>query len=969
MSASEGAGRLYTIPPWRPFVDDLAAGMLARHPDPLDLARVRVILPGRRAVRALTEAFVRQADRRALLLPGLSTVGDLDEGPGGDPGRLFDSADAEARLPPAIDPLARRLVLARLLARARQVRAAEALSLAGDLATVLDTLAAHGCRAGDIEAAVPSADLQTHWSANARVLAILLEQWPGLLAERGLMDPADRLEALLAVLAARWQAEPPAHPIVLAGFAQAPPAVARLAGVIACLPGGLVVLPGLEADRPDDHWPAIRDRHEIHPQHGLARLLDMAGLSAAEAAPWPWVADRPGSPPARAGTVRESLEAAELRPDGRQPGDAPHPGVRMVEAGSPAEEALLIAVALRQLVAAPGLTAAVVTTDRALARRIAVQLRRFGIEIDDSAGEPLSRTLPGGLLIALAAAAGQAFAPVPLLAALQHPLVCAGEARLAWLDRVRRLDREALRGLRPEPGLDGVAARLAGLRAGDELADWWETEVRQRLAGLEPVPTDARALLDSLVAAAGALAGEALWAGEAGSALARLVDALAEAGETLADLPVRPADAPAFITGLLETVTVRPRWARHPQLAIWGPLEARLQGPDLMVLAGLNEGSWPTLPGPDPFLAPAIRRMLGLPGLARRIGFQAHDLAIAMGAREVLLTRAIRAEGAPTIPSRFWQGLLAMTGGALPDSGELTPPAKALLRAAREVDAPAQAIRIERPQPSPPAASRPRTLRVTEVALLKADPYSFYARHILRLTPLDPRDQPPTALERGTLVHAIAEAAVSDPAADLPALVDRRLAELGDRPELRALWRPRLLRMAGFLRDLLAEEPQWQPLRHEIAGEVAVSGVTLKGRADRIDRGAEGLRILDYKTGRLPDVADVADLAQTQLALLAGMAARGGFKGLPELPVVALDYVRLGGGAEPGEVRPALGTRATKDALDAHLEAAWADLEVLIGGYLLGDRPFVAKQDPVFGRRFADHDLIARVAEWLGRAE
>jgi len=966
LSASEARGRLFTIPPWRPFVDDLAAGLLARHPDPLELARVRVILPGRRAARALTAAFVRQADRRALLLPALSTIGDLDDGPGGDPGRLFDAAEAEAQLPPAIDPLGRRLLLARLLARARDLRAAEALSLAGELAGVLDTLAAHGCRAGDIEAAVTSADLQTHWSANARVLSILLDQWPALLAERGLLDPADRLEKLLAVLAARWQTAPPAHPIVLAGFAQAPPAVARLAGIIARQPDGLVILTGLEADRPEADWAVLRERHEIHPQHGLARLLETAGLAAAEAEPWPWQAERAGSPPARAATVRAALDAADLRPAGWQPGEAPLPGVRMVEVAGPAEEALLIAVALRQVVERPGVTAALVTTDRALARRVAVQLRRFGIEIDDSAGAPLSRTRPGGLLVALAAAAGQAFAPVPLLAALQHPLVAAGPARLAWLDRVRELDRAALRGLRPGPGLAGMAARLAERAETALLLDWWQTEAQPRLQRLEPVPADARSLLAALVAAAEALAGEELWAGEAGAVLAQLVDALGEAGETLADLPVQPADAAAFVAGLLDTVTVRPRWVRHPQLSIWGPLEARLQAPDLMVLAGLNEGSWPTLPAPDPFLAPAIRRALGLPGLARRIGFQAHDLSMAMGAREVLLTRASRAEGAPTIASRFWQAVQALTGGALPDTGELTPPAKALLDAARTIDQPAKAIRIERPQPRPPADRRPRTLRVTEVALLKADPYSFHARHILKLRPLDPRDQPPTALERGTLVHAIVEAAVTDPEADLEALVDRRLADLGDRPELRALWRPRLLRMAAFARNLLDKEPQWRPLAHERSGKVQVRGVTLTGRADRIDIGEAGLRILDYKTGRLPDVQDVAGLAQTQLALLAGIAARGGFAGLPDAPVVALDYVKLGGGAEPGEVRPALGSRPTVE-LAAHLEDAWADLETLIGGYLLGDRPFLAKQDPVFGRRYADHDLVARVAEWLGR--
>lgn len=967
MRASDGRGRLFAIPPWRPFVDDLAAGLLARHPERTDLARVRVILPGRRAVRALTEAFVRQAETGALLLPRLSTIGDLDDGPGGDPGRLIEDSLFGQALPPAIAPLQRRLVLARLLARARGLRAAEALALGGELATVLDTLAAHGCRAGDIAGAVTSADLQTHWSANAQVLALLLADWPNLLAERGLMDPAERLERALAALADSWQAFPPATPVVLAGFAQAPPAVARLAGVVAGLPGGLVVLPGLEQDRAGTDWAILRDSLDIHPQHGLARLLDRAGLAAAEAAPWPWQAPRPDSPPARAATVRTALEAAALMPEGRQPAAAPLPGVRMLEAAGPAEEALAIALALRQVVARPGATAALVTTDRALAQRVAVQLQRFGIDIDDSAGLSLAETLPGGLLVALAAAAGQAFAPVPLLAVLQHPLVAAGEGRLDWLGQVRALDRGPLRGLRPEPGLAGVAARIWETAGCRELAGWWADVAAPRLQPLEPLPADGRALFEALVAVAVGLAGEGLWAGEAGRALAGLVAETDEAAADLAALPVTPADAAAFVRGLVSAVTVRPRWPRHPQLAIWGPLEARLQAPDLMVLGGLNEGSWPSLPAPDPFLAPAIRRALGLPGLARQIGFQAHDLVQALGAPEVLMTRAVRAEGAPTIPSRFWQRLQAAAGGALADEGTLTPAAAVLLAAARTLDQPAQRIRIERPAPCPPAAARPRTIRVTEVALLKADPYSFYARHMLKLAPLDPRDQPPTALQRGTAVHKIAEAVVRRPQADLAEVVDDALATLGDRPELRALWRPRLLRMAAYVRELLAREPAWKPVAFEAPGTVDVRGVTLKGRADRIDRGADGLRILDYKTGEPPAVRDVEKLAQTQLALMAGMAARGAFAGLPDMPVVALDYVKLGGGTEAGQVRPALG-KSPKVALATHLDDAWRDLEALVGDYLLGGRPFVAKQNLVFGRHHADHDLIARVVEWLGRA-
>ena len=978
MASSELRGALFTIPAWRPFVDDLAAGLLAQFPEPLDLARLLLLLPTRRSIRALTEAFLRESEGRALLLPRMVPAGDLDldEVQGFEGGPLFDLLAGEAEARPLISVQARRMALAAILAGGRGLPAAEALSLAGQLGAALDTLEIEGKRAADLREAVPEGQLQGHWEKNAQVLEAVVSAWPELLEARGLMDAARRRNLQLNDLATRWIAGPPPFPVVMAGFAAAPPAVARLARAVARLPASRLVLPGLDTTLPAEAWALLMGDDaappvETHPQYGMARLLHDAGLSPGEAQAWPWQSARAASDPARAALAARALLPAELSGEALPPPDeAALRGLRMVEAAHPAEEALVIALAMRQVVEHPGRTAALVTPDRALAARVAVQLKRFGITVDDSAGEPLAATGPGSLLVALAAAAGERFAPVSLLALLQHPLVMAGEARLAWLNDVRQLDLLALRGIRPAPGLAGVQRRLfRSRRAGEALKHWWAEEAAPLLAPLEPVPATAEALLDGLRKVATALAGETLWAGEAGRTLARLFEALEECRGDLARLPVSAEDAAAFVGALMAGETVRPRTSLHPQLHIWGLLEARLQTADLMLMGGLNEGSWPGLPAPDPFLAPAIRRALGLPGLARRTGQEAHQFASGLGAPDVLLTRAVRAGGAPTVASRFWQRLSAAAGG-LPDSGTLAPGRGALLAAARRLDRPEETIAFPRPEPAPPAADRPREISVTEVSMLKADPFAFYARRMLRLPVLEARDSEPTAGERGQVVHDILKRVLDEhvpPPARIAKLIDEELEKLGDRPEIAALWRPRVERMLDWALATMAEEADWQPAEWEKSAEMVVGGVTLKGRVDRLDVGAGALRVVDYKTGTPPKVKDVEGLYQTQLALLGRLAEAGLFGNTGGARVEALEYWKLSGGREPGVVSAALGRKAGADAVQAHMDAAWADFEALVCGWLTGDRPFRAKLHMVYGRRFSDYDQLARVAEWLGR--
>ena len=963
---------VFTIPPHRAFADALAAGLLARFgADQMVLAGGILLVPNNRAARAIQDAFVRRSGG-GLLLPRLVPVGDpeLDERVGG----LLEPLDGEAPVPPAIEPLERLLRLARLVQLRLGCDAAEALRLAGDLARTLDQLLVEEvepARLAGFVADLP--DLSLHWQKSLDQLRLILADWPQVLAERGRIDLADRRNRLLGAVARRWRERAPPGFVCAAGITTAAPAVARLLRTVARLDAGLVVLPALDRALPDEEWEALgphdpdpvtgrrRPPIETHPQFHLKLLLDRIGIARGEVRRWRWSGGG-GAPAARSRAVAHVMAPPEYtrKWQALPPRERRLTGVRALELADPAEEAQAIAIALREALEEPGRTAALATPDRALARRVSAHLERWGIAADDSAGRPLSQTPPGTLLLALAAAASERFAPVPLLALLKHPLAMAGPDRLRWLDGARALDL-ALRGPRPPAGLDGVARHLAGSAAAAAAA-WWE----QAAALLRPLEAAfaGRATLASLLAAlreaAQSLAGDEAWAGAAGRAAAEQLAGL-EAAADEGPERVRPAELVPMLGRLMAEQAVRPPFGRHPRIFIWGLIEARLQHADLMILGGLNEGVWPALPAPDPWLAPRLRADLGLPLLERRIGLAAHDFAGALGAPRVLVTRARRDARAPAIASRFWLRLEAMTGGVTRSPRHR--------RWAQVIDRADAHLPAARPAPAP--TERPREVWVTDVDRLKADPFAFYAKRMLRLKRLDPVDADPSAAWRGSAVHAVLEAWMKEDECDPAKLRPRAealLAGASAHPLMRALWQPRLMEAIDFIAAEVERnrESGRRPLAAEAEGKCAIAGVTLKGVADRIDRCADGsLAIIDYKTGQPPSSKAVAEGFSLQLGLLGLIAEKGGFDGI-EGAAAGFEYWSLARKAgRLGYVASPVGGRTGLQAADFTTLAA-RHFIAAAEKWLTGSEPFTARLHPEYAP-YGDYDQLMRLDEWYGR--
>lgn len=992
-----GSLRLYSIAAHRGFADALVAGLIPRYAEPeFGLARLTLLLPSRRAARTVTEAFVRLSGT-GLLLPRMAVVGDLDLDE--TLGPLLDPLGS-VEVAPAADPVRRWLRLAELLREemgtgdtGREApRGAALLRQAFELGRTMDRLLVEGIGPEELlEERVLAAvgDQAAHWQASIRTFARVQARWLAELAARDEIDPPARRNRLFEAAAERWRLRPPEHPIVAAGVTSASPALARLLRVVAGLPRGAVILPDLDLSLDDEVWQALgvagapdgpdgvpigRDDAVTHPQYHLKLLLNRMGVRREEVEPW----HRSGmtaAPPARSRAISNLFlpPAASARWVRLRAEDRRLAGVRLMETAHPEEEAQAIAILVREALEVPERRVALITPDRALAARVVAHLGRWNIVADDSAGQPLPMTTAGRLLLLLAELVRTAAAPVPLVALLVHPLVGAGAQgwdgdRAAWLGHARRLDR-ALRGPRPEPGLGHV--RWLVEAAGDPaFAAWWSAVEAQLVPLLEAAELPLATALDRLVTAAEGLSGGAAWGGADGRCLTEFVEQTRGAAREVGTM-IAAADLAAALRDAMERVAVRPVWGGHPRVAVYGVIEARMSRADLVICGGLTEGTWPGLAAPDALLAPAVLRALGVPGADFRVGLAAHDLAAALGAPEVVLSHARRDASGPAIPSRFVLRVRAMLGERLLAEHR---EAEAVARARRLDDAPPVPA-APRPAPRPSAAQRDVPIAVTALDRLRGDPYQFYAAEILRLRAWDGLDADPSAAWKGTAVHAILQRWHQE-GGSLQPIAEAELAKMSAHPLVRGLWWPRLVAGLEWVEQQIADQRAAgrAVIGSEVSGHMTWRGVKVKGRADRIDRLADGtLAVVDYKTGGPPTARRVEQGFALQLGLIGLMAREGAFAGIAGEPT-RFEYwsLRKSGKSSTGfgdcsePVRE--GRRTSGLPREEFLSTTAHYLTDAIERWITGSEPFTARLNPDLPT-YADYDQLMRLDEWQARAD
>ena len=1021
--------RVFTIPPSAPFLPTLIGALTGGRlgfcvaDDPLALAAVTLYLPTRRACRLARDAFLDVLKNDAAILPRIVALGDIDE----DEIAFAEAATGDIAadalaLPPALGGLERRLLLAQLILKwtespelhgasgaplVAQTPAA-ACALADDLARLIDDLITRGVNWDKLDGLVPDF-LDPYWQLTLKFLEIARRHWPELLRECGRIEPAERRDRLIKAETARL-ARKTDGPVIAAGSTGSIPATAELIAAIANLPHGAVVLPGLDTDLDEESWRLIGGDETKgiapapgHPQFAMQALLTRIGIArdAVQDLAVPGARERVVSEALRpAATAEAWSKLAADRTFGTQ-ADAALENISVIEAANAEDESLAIAVALREAVQ-EGKTAALVTPDRALGRRVLAALKRWNVDAEDSSGIALAGT-PAGIFARLAAeVALGGLEPVPLLALLKHPRIRPDGVR--HQSAVAALERAVLRGPRPRAGSAGLAHALASFRA--EIEKTWRHEPSDlhrsdpRLTLTQAELSAAAALVEWLADALAPLEGlapgqhpltdlaerhrkvvaalsrqgtdEAAFVGSAGGKLADALDELTTSA-VAATLSLDTSDYAEFFAAAVADRVVRPPSRADARVRILGTIEARLTDSDRIVLGGLVEGTWPPESRSDAWLSRPMRLALGLDLPERRVGLSAHDFAQALGAREVILTYAAKIAGAPTVPSRFVQRLAAIAGGrwqaALARGSDY-------LAWARELDRPEKVAAVAQPAPKPPRAARPQQLSVTAIEDWLRDPYTIYAKYILRLAPLDPVDLAPGAAERGTIIHAAigeftqryAQALPSDPARVLIEIGQPHFAPLEDFPETRAFWWPRFLRIAKWFAGWEAQRrPEITAIAAEIDGRIDIplaEGVfKLTGRADRIERHAGGhYVILDYKTGSARSEKQVRTGLAPQLTLEAAILRRGGFAGIAaESSVARVGYVQLKGGAKPGE--PKL-IEFEKGTTDEQADRALQKLAELAARFADASTPYRSLVHPMWTRHYGDYDHLARVKEW-----
>ncbi len=985
MTAAGSNPKVFTLPSGIRLAEGLASELFGGD---VHLPEVSVLLPTRRAVRALREAFLRASKGEPLLLPIMRPIGDVDEEAlviESAARSLADGAGADVfDLPPEMPALTRQLLLARAVLNWSQSKGdsqnetgnvAQATALAGDLGRLLDQVQTERLSFSALEDLVPD-EFSSHWQKTLEFLQILTEHWPGILKERGAIDSALHRNRLLESLTEKWQASPPDTPVIAAGSTGSIPATADLLAVIARLPQGAVILPGLDRDLDDDSWAAIGP---THPQYGMKHLLETLGVERAEVENWRALKTPSKS---RARLLSDVMRPAETtdhwhRDGSSSPGQSV-PGLDRVQTATPREEAGVIALMMRETLETPDRSAALVTPDRGLARRVAAELGRWNIAVDDSAGTPLAQTPPGVFMRLTAEMVASGFSPVSVLAALKHPLAAGGMKASQFRARVRHLEVAALRGPRPANGFDGLIAAIEDENDRAELVPWLEdistrtSDFINSLAGEECELADMLhahvGFMEALAQTPETSGANRIWSFDAGEALAAFVGTLAEAAS---ELPAIPGGMyPAILDTLMAGRAVRPKYGLHPRLHIWGPLEARLQSADLMILGGLNEGTWPGRAEPDPWLSRPMAEQFGLPLPERRIGLSAHDFVQAAAAPEVVLTRSEKVDGAPQVASRWWLRLAALIGEP---AGEEASRAASLKQWHHQLNTPEGPPNpASPPNFAPPLAARPRRLSVTEIETLLRDPYSIYAKRILRLRALDQIEADAGAAERGSMVHEALNSFIrsfpdklpDDAMAQLLEHGTRAFAPILSRPGVRAFWWPRFVRIAAwFLAEEAARRRNTKTVATEVKGKLSFDSpggeFTLSAKADRIDRSGKTFSIIDYKTGSIPSKTDISLGLNPQLPLEAVILEAGGFEGVSAGTVAALEYWKLSGQtAEAGKTISITddGSAAGADALEG--------LENLIAEFDQELQPYLSEPRPGAPVHYSDYSHLARRAEW-----
>ena len=1005
---------IFSIDTDLPFADTFATGLWERvNKDPIALQQSMIFVPHRRAARVFEDALVRLMGQKALILPQILAIGDVDEIDQMNLKQIDDRKMGSDDTVPAISSLRRQILLTRLIRAYLQANISEkkidgsegaslyqASCLAEDLSKLLDRMQTENIPFDELEELVPDIYAE-HWQKTITFLKIITEAWPRILNEEGATDPASYRNETLNRMQAYVKQQPLERHIIIAGSTGSIPATANLMEAVATLRNGAVVLPGLDRRLEKNSWEAIIN-DVTHPQHVLSKLLSKLAIVPDDVSDWPTLAKRQSCDRKQKGRMRFLSEVMRPAITTEKWHDIDETfitrtdldGISVLECHDFQSEASTIALILRETLETSEKTASLITADRSLARRVKSELKRWDINIDDSAGTPITETPLLVFWRLIGKMVQDGLAPISFLAAMKHPLARGGMSAGALRRNTRLLEQLILRGPRPATGVDGLIRTLetsigvvpenfgGSVVTDKEKKDLynWIIDLSEPIRDLERLMRCPLVKVQDIFEKHNRLVETLLLDGSKNSSWnpystdyrEQIASIFSDIFEMTYDFPeISGQEYLPFLESLLSSATYRAPFGAHPRLSILGPLEGRLMHFDRVILGGLNEGSWPPEPQADPWMSRPMRSDIGLPLPEIRIGQSAHDFVQLCGAKEVFLTRSKRINGTPTVASRW---LLRMSSliEAL-DYGRVLDEAQGnWISWQNSLDTPSCTRRVSPPTPRPVLAQRPISFSVTQIGTWLRNPYYIYARQILKLIPLGVLDAEPIAVDRGSFIHKALETFVKDEIPNDLKEAKNKLIQHGrhafgetlDHPAVWAFWWPRFLKIANwFVEQEAKNNSQTINKKAEVRGRIKLrfpsGSIELKAIADRIDQGNEqSCIIIDYKTGSIPPRRELLSGLSPQLPLEGLILREGGFSEISAQTRSQLKYIQLTGGDPPGK------EIILEEDTDALITKAEEGLRKLIEAFDDDGTPYLAYPDPNNKMAYDDYEHLSRVKEW-----
>lgn len=984
---------VYNIQSCYPFAQTLAQYLMAQVADkPEELTQYKILLPTRRTCRVLRETFLSLNEGKPMLLPQMMALGDVEE----DDLSLmmFGQTDDVLDIPPGINSLKRQLLLAQLISQVPSFQQGfdQALELAKALAKFIDQVIIEGLDFSDLHKIVPD-EFAAHWQLTLSFLKIISEAWPAILLDNGEVDMAHRRNLLLQALAQYWAENPPSTPLIAAGSTGSIPAASSVLKVIADVQTGMVILPGLDTMMSNAAW---NDIAESHPQHSLKNLLASLHVQRDD------VQNITGSNHSEFQSGRHHLASSLMLPatmtgqwsDFNEQHDMEEMlnGLEYYVGDTQQEEAQIISLIMRETLENQNKVTALVTPDRGLARRVKNICRRWGVEVDDSAGEKLTDTQLGKLFLLILDMLKTPFDPVPLLACLKLPLCHLGFSKEDIKAFIKILEGDVLRS---ELSLGSYEKLFRSVEETEELMTLHEfmktfTELTLPLRDMaqsneyfpfiDILKTHIH-LMESFAKTPELDGSATLWLGDIGKAGSVFLAQLLDHAHLMRD--VTYDQYTNIIQTLIRDVTIRVPYGLHPRLLILGQLEARLIKADTIILGGLNEGVWPEDTKHDPWMSRPMRRDFGLPAMEQVIGFAAHDFVQGFCAQRVVMTRSLKVSGVPTLPSRWLERLdtLFQASGRTLEILNKT----SYREWAQNVDMVSIPAPCERPKPCPPMSVRPNGISVTKVETWLKDPYAIYMHYVLKLRKIRPLKQDNDAALRGILLHSIFYEFMKAHPHDIPENAENIFLDIArdviidttSNQDILDLWWPRLVEIAQWFVNY---QNDWNNVARFVTGEVKGNldimiddiPFNIYGVADRIDKLDQGYALIDYKSGGTFTKSKLQSGEYPQLPLEAMILDANGFDGRGFKHTGAADadatgiqgktryagYWIVKGGRSPADI-----TEMKSDVMQA-AEVVRSGLEKLVRTFRDPETPFYCLPNAYNLPRFNDYKHVARVKEW-----